>query len=37
MFKYTVKYLTSFGVMTIHDNEFTCRSLTKVGGMEKIS
>lgn len=35
MFKFTVKYLTSFGAMTIHDNEFNCRSCTKVGAWRK--
>lgn len=35
MFKYTVEYLTNFGVMTINDNEFNCRSWTKWGAWKK--
>lgn len=29
MFKYTIEYLISFGVMTIYDNKFNCRSWKK--------
>ena len=29
MFKYTINYLTSFGAMTIKNNEFKCRAWTK--------
>lgn len=35
MFKYTVTYFISFGAMTVHDNEFTCRAFTKVGAWRK--
>ena len=35
MFKYTVKYLTSFGAMTICDNKFECGVWTKWGAWKK--